>query len=83
MRYFGEPSDAPIYRNIEQGPTPVRRKCCSCKNPIRIRDRGFLIPYAGGETPGEEEPWHRECFLFDILGDLAHDLVERASRFEQ
>ena len=80
MRYFGAPGDAPVYEDTEQGPTPVGRPCLSCTYPVKRSDRGFLIPYAGGATPGKEEPWHRECFLSDIIGDLAHDLLDSGPR---
>jgi hypothetical protein len=73
MKYFGAPGDAPVYEGVDRAPTPVGRKCFSCKEEIRLGDRGFLIPYAR-PTETAEEPWHRLCFLSDVLGPLAQDL---------
>lgn len=84
MRYFGEPGDAPVYEEIEQAATPVGRRCVSCHDPIEPEDRGYLIPYlpsletdgGGGSAVIGEEPWHRGCFLRNVLGPLA-DISER------
>lgn len=84
MKYFGAPGDAPLYEETEQGPTPVGVPCLSCTTPIEADDRGFLIPdltrRAGRNGLIRESPFHRLCFISDILGDLAHDLMDLKRR---
>lgn len=84
MRYFGEPLDAPVYDVADQAATPVGRACVDCLRPITSEDQGFLIPdlssletdAAGGAAVFGEEPWHRDCFLLNILGPAARHLAK-------
>lgn len=73
MQYFGEPWDAPVCDpddpdSVPQAATPVGRPCMRCKSLINDGDQGLLIPYAPEEGAPSLEPWHRLCFMRDILG---------------
>ena len=70
MRYFGPPGDAPVYESTQPAPTPVGELCLSCEKPIEAGDRGFLVPSRVGSDAGRERPWHRACFLAEVIGPL-------------
>lgn len=83
MRYFGDPTDAPVYEGIDRAATPVGRSCLYCQNPIADDDQGFLIPNltslecGGGTHTIGESPWHRRCLLENVLGPMAEQLERR------
>lgn len=68
MEFFGEPWDAPVCEDTPQAPTPTGQLCFRCKVPIKDGDQGLLIPYAPMTGEPSLEPWHRLCFMREILG---------------
>jgi hypothetical protein len=79
MEFFGEPWDAPICdpddeTSVPQAPTPVGRPCFAhaCSELIKGGDQGVLIPFHPFDGEPRLEPWHRKCFLREILGPHAH-----------
>jgi hypothetical protein len=70
VRYFGAPEDAPVYESTQPAPTPVDEPCMSCEVAIECGDQGFLIPSMVGSDNGRERPWHRLCFLSEVVGPL-------------
>jgi hypothetical protein len=70
MRWFGPASwGAPICRETEQGPLPLR-PCVRCERPFEDHEEGLLIPaMEGGETP-----YHLNCFLVAVGALTVHVL---------
>lgn len=60
--------------SIEIVPAPVGQRCDWCDELIGESDSGLLIPYYGDEVA--EIPFHKECFLRQIVGSVAHQLGE-------
>lgn len=76
QRYFGSPWPSGICVHGEQAPTPIGEKCLWCETTIRLGDRGYWIGVArmgsDGTSYGSVEPGHRECFLREGVGGIAH-----------
>lgn len=66
--FFGQPWDAPCCEDSPQAATPLGQECFRCQVPIVAGDQGWLVPYAPVRGAPSLEPWHRACFLADILG---------------
>jgi hypothetical protein len=60
---------------MERVPTPVGRPCGWCLEPIGEKDEGLLV------DPGDAEdaapvPWHRDCYMRQVMGSLGHMMQE-------
>lgn len=77
--FFGQPWDAPVCEDSPQAPTPVGQPCMRCEVAIKDGDQGFLIPYAPATGYPHLAPWHRACFMTEIVGpDMAASLLKEA-----
>lgn len=66
MRWFGESWHADICFSQPHAETPVGEPCCHCEEKIEDGDQGYI--YANGPAA------HRNCFIRQISGSLAHIL---------
>lgn len=74
MRYFGEPTDAPVYEGIQPSVTPVGKQCWLCLNVVEEGERGFLLPHSGEFDPDQQtlvagvphSVAHRDCLIESI-----------------
>jgi hypothetical protein len=68
--WFGQAWDAPVCEGAPQLAVPVGEPCLRCDVKITEGDRGVLIPYGGPAGGGDPAlaPWHRGCFLAEIVG---------------
>jgi hypothetical protein len=69
MKCFG-PLAAQTALEFEEAPTPHGEPCAWCGTEISFGDCGFLVPLIG--QPGRTLAEHRECFLRQIVGSVAH-----------
>ena len=66
MKWFGKNWHAPICDQCPQGPVPVGETCNWCEEKIEAQDNGVV--YSHGPVA------HRNCFLRQINGSVAHVL---------
>lgn len=77
MQWFGQSWGAPICDPQDHAATPVGEHCGWCEEPITEEDSGVLIPHVGAPFRAHEYvtvPYHRECFIRQIAGSVAHQL---------
>ncbi len=75
MNYFGpEPWGIAVRRPELMGPTPVGARCCACEELVTEGDSGLHCTRHHFSGAVDRVPWHRECFLANIMGGLAHQL---------
>lgn len=67
MKWFGTSWNAPVNEFAEHTNTPTG-DCAICEYPILPTDSGFILPYLGEDGAISPLPYHRECFLLDVLG---------------
>ena len=80
--YFGEPIDAPAWRDSPRVPTPTDKACLRCHEPIIEGDRGWLtVRLADVGAEGEIAAEHAECRMLGIVGH--HKGVCSCTGFEQ
>src|SRR6266568_5651962 len=73
MLWFGESWGAPICDIVEHVPTPVGELCAWCIEAIEEHDSGVIIPHVELNRV-TLQPHHRECFIRETAGSVAHQL---------
>ena len=51
---------------------PVGEPCGWCAETIAAGDLGVMVPHLGEDDEMRDRPVHRECFLRQIVGSVAH-----------
>lgn len=70
LKWFGE-KWGPICDATEQVPVPVGTTCV-CTEEIGPEDSGIIIPHFESLDRWILQPMHRECFIRNIFGSIAH-----------
>ncbi len=71
MKWFGKNWGAPVCREEEQVETPVDSECFACDRKVQAGDQGVVLPFMAGEgDPRTQAPYHKDCFIRCILGDV-------------
>lgn len=76
VRWFGDSWQAPVCDPRTHVDTPTGLFCTECGKPIDGDDQGVtldLLPGAG--VPWTRAPWHLRCWLAQVLGPNARDLL--------
>jgi hypothetical protein len=68
VRWFGPSWNSELCHTEEPAPTPVGEHCVHCEEPVLDGEQGFI--YANGPAS------HRECFMRQITGSVAHQLKQ-------
>jgi hypothetical protein len=68
IKWFGQRWPSGLCDDCEEAPVPVGAVCIHCDEPITAKDSGIF--YANVEPT----PAHRNCFLRQTIGSLAHVL---------
>lgn len=70
--YFGEPWDSPFCDTAPHADTPVGEPCGFCTLPILDGEQGVITPAVLADGVPGRVPWHRECWLRQIVGSPSH-----------
>lgn len=74
MTWFGPNWGAPLNKDCREVETPVGQECIHCREEIELGDEGVCYAFDG-------PPVHRNCFLRQIVGSLAH-IEKRCSCYD-
>lgn len=69
MRRFGQNWGS---SELPRVPTPIGWPCVWCSEPIEKDDKGIILPQLNGQGIAAQAAYHRECFLRQVVGSLAH-----------
>ena len=76
-QFFGRRADAPRWDDATEILTPVGELCLHCEEPIKLGDRGTVMPVMASAEKCEPRidfrPAHLEC---DLRGIMSHIMRE-------
>jgi hypothetical protein len=71
MKWFGESWGAPLCSEEDRIETPVNEECFGCDKLVVEGEQGVVLPFmADKNDPRTTAPYHKDCFIRGILGDV-------------